>query len=1071
MSVDLRVIPRTVGPTEDEIIQGLLRIQGGSSDEHPALYEDPFFSSTDPSTLYVDAKKLPEYAASSSSEGIAWYRPTEYTDDPDYFKSTAGCGVLREGALNDAWLLGVFAAIALHPDNLIENLFVSDALHHFKQFGVYTCRFYKNCQWVHVTTDTRLPYSVALQEDELFPGRGETSPGQLLYGSSLNKNEVFVPFLEKAYAKLHGSYQVLAEGYGGNVSGKILEAFLDCTGGSVFRVDVVDEKRRDADGEAAVPLLGLWKRLVRYKKRKSIITAQLKQLSFNSYDLTPLGILKNRQYVVMHVKEVSITNTANGNAANAPASTTTLRFVKLRNVWGRGMWKGDWSNDDSKWEEHVQVEHVLRNDPGCEFSRSGTDGTFWMIWEDFLESFSELYVAHVFGNEDETFQYCVAGEWLGYAAAGAPSSTAASMRPGTTGPASMDDGAGNAAYGSSRVKGELAIERTKWSVLTDGDANWHRNPQYKLTVSEKTSNVLISLTQRDFRLFGGDNYAINLVILQEKEGRTSIVWEMNRRKVVAEAHALENTRGGSSGGGAMTAGQEGQPSASSASTSQLPPSTPMIKSVPEREIVKEELTLEPGVAYFIIPYTDHTKVEMEFFLRVFAPKPVTLECVAPVYTMVQQGKWRSDDDESGDAMSAGGPLCLQLNGGAENPSWCQNPQFWLRFKRMTSHQQAKLLATRSFATLKIIVRKTSIKSTSGAAGKTRQRDLAKEKGNLVGITVVRARPSHLALSSSDEAGAAAKKGAPSVGKQASISSSSNASLLRAQAKAPKTNFLGEIVEKPQWKSRKDDDSKNNEDEEYNEAVDEADTKNHSIQFPAPRLVVNPDEWCRISDYSSPIVACMYLRKLPKEWLLEDQGGLMIIPTLGEVNAEGTFDIQVDPDFPLLLDELPKFTTQSLPGEWTEATGVGCHLYADWKKNPKFYLHLKAVRPAKVKITLTRSELEWKGKCKRDAVGTMLGFYVFHGQRLVRAGEAHHNNNNGPGNAPTLPHNIIVNGRPWSETDFVPLHSVTSPPELILPSAFNEPYVIMPATYEPGKLGKFVLSVQCDTEFALSSEDP
>ncbi|TYZ58889.1 hypothetical protein PybrP1_008178 [[Pythium] brassicae (nom. inval.)] len=988
---------------------------------HTALYEDPDFSPSQLTTLYLDPTKLPDYAlaamgsvspaaADGSDEGegrdsstdnggldhkpsrsgngvggVFWYRPTEYTDDPDYFKSTSGCGLLREGSLNDAWLLGVFAAIALHPDNLIENLFVSDSVHAFKDFGVYSCRFYKNGGWVTVTTDTRVPYLLELQDDDLYPTKGSSTPGHVLYGSSLNKNEVFIPFLEKAYAKLHGSYQVLAESNGGATSGKILEAFLDCTGGSAHRIDLQEERIKSGDDIANSA--ALWKKMVRYKRKKCVLTAQLKQLSFNAYDMTATGIIKNRQYIVEHIKEVGVGSASSGSGGGATAgsanggvsgsSTTALRFVKLKNVWGRGMWKGEWSNDDSKWEEHMQVENSLRSDPACEFSRSGNDGCFWMIWEDFLDTFNELFIVHVF---DDVFQYCVQDEWLEQAQVTATSSI------------------------------EKPIGKTKWSVLQDAEANWHRNPQFKLTV--------------------------------QKASRSTIVWEFIRSHVVAEAHSYETNDILSGAAGTAT------PNTPGGVATQQP------KQLPERELIQDKLVLEPDVAYFVVPYTDNAKVDMEFFLRVFSPKPVKVERLSPVFTCVGQGKWRNDEEESGDPTNAGGPLCLQLYGGEENSAWCQNPQFWVRFKKLTKQRHAVMMASKASVTMKIVVRKTSHKASNAA--KARQREASKEKFNLVGVTAVRATNPMSVLDDSGVGGGAS-----------SASSSSSAGVLRAHSKAPKTNFLGEVIEKrnaksttggggAKWQSEaKGYDEDLDQDEENLQAEAKQSISRHTppVLFPPPKLVVKPDEWCRISDYSSPALCCMYLRKVPKEWLMEEHGGLMLVPSLGEAGAEGTFELQVDCDFPLVMDELPKFSTQSLPGEWTESSAVGCHLHSDWKKNPKLYLHIKGVRPAKVKITLTRSELEWKAKCKRDAVGTMMGFYLFHGQKMARDGST----------------NIILNGRPWTETDFVPLHSVQSPPELVLPSAFNEPYVIMPATYDPNKLGKFVVSVQSDVEFTLSSD--
>ncbi|KAH7468568.1 uncharacterized protein KRP23_10948 [Phytophthora ramorum] len=96
---------------------------------------------------------------------------------------------------------------------------------------------------------------------------------------------------------------------------------------------------------------------------------------------------------------------------------------------------------------------------------------------------------------------------------------------------------------------------------------------------------------------------------------------------------------------------------------------------------------------------------------------------------------------------------------------------------------------------------------------------------------------------------------------------------------------------------------------------------------------------------------------------------------------------------------------------------------------------------------------------------MIGFYLFRGGsgKLMRPGDSSADGSDSGSTA----HPIVINGRPWSETDFVPLHSVSSPPELVLSAAAKGGYVIVPATYEPGRLGKFVLSVQCDAEFALT----
>lgn len=58
-----------------------------------------------------------------------------------------------------------------------------------------------------------------------------TIDGKLIYGSSADKNEFWLPLLEKAYAKLHGNYESLD---GGNAS----EALEDFTGGISERISL-----------------------------------------------------------------------------------------------------------------------------------------------------------------------------------------------------------------------------------------------------------------------------------------------------------------------------------------------------------------------------------------------------------------------------------------------------------------------------------------------------------------------------------------------------------------------------------------------------------------------------------------------------------------------------------------------------------------------------------------------------------------------------------------------------------------------------------------------------------------
>lgn len=86
---------------------------------------------------------------------------------------------------------------------------------------LYTCRFYVDGDWVEVLTDTRLP---CCRDDNT----GYMAPA---YARSIKSSDMWIPLVEKAYAKAVGCYESI-------IKIKAHEVLLHLTGGSVQQVNL-----------------------------------------------------------------------------------------------------------------------------------------------------------------------------------------------------------------------------------------------------------------------------------------------------------------------------------------------------------------------------------------------------------------------------------------------------------------------------------------------------------------------------------------------------------------------------------------------------------------------------------------------------------------------------------------------------------------------------------------------------------------------------------------------------------------------------------------------------------------
>lgn len=306
--------------------------------ESGALWEDPDFPATD-SSIYFENPP-------SAWPDIEWLRPSEICDDPQLFVDGASRMDVNQGILGDCWLLAAVSCLATN-EKLLHRV-IPDGQSFTEEYGgVFKFEFWQYGHWVEICIDDRLP----------------TSNGKLIYMHSDDRNEFWSALLEKAYAKLVGTYENLS---GGLTS----EALTDFTGGICERYELREKTPED-----------LFKTLLRAHKRAALMGCSIDAAPESMEAQLDNGLIIGHAYSITDVRLVNV---------ETPRVSGQIPMVRVRNPWGDSHeWKGAWSDESEEWS---MVPEDEKETLGLTYSH---DGEFWMSFSDFTQEYQRLEVCYL----------------------------------------------------------------------------------------------------------------------------------------------------------------------------------------------------------------------------------------------------------------------------------------------------------------------------------------------------------------------------------------------------------------------------------------------------------------------------------------------------------------------------------------------------------------------------------------------------------------------------------------------------------------------------------------------------
>ncbi|RUS85469.1 hypothetical protein EGW08_006745 [Elysia chlorotica] len=313
--------------------------------EHCKTYGDLFVDDQfppAPKSLFQDPK------VPFCEHQIWWRRPHQIISRTEMNLPWVVCRTplpedISQGTLGNCWFLSALAVLA-EKRHLVEHLVLTDSI---SKEGVYQVRLCKDGLWKTVIIDDLLPCYFN---------------GELIF-SKARRKQLWVPLIEKAMAKLHGSYESL-------VAGKCIEGLSTLTGAPCESISLQGDGTR---GEETCPDV-IWAKLLSCRDLKFLMGASCGggTMRANNEEFNQMGLRARHAYSILDVQDLE------GN-----------KLIQLRNPWGRFSWNGKWSDNSPAWQK------VSKEGRNRLIARGVEHGVFWMEFSDLVRYFDSIDICKI----------------------------------------------------------------------------------------------------------------------------------------------------------------------------------------------------------------------------------------------------------------------------------------------------------------------------------------------------------------------------------------------------------------------------------------------------------------------------------------------------------------------------------------------------------------------------------------------------------------------------------------------------------------------------------------------------